>query len=413
MSVNIYAEDLYTLYLDRSRLQEISEFEFLPVTISEDMLIHLPNLSGMQSNYTLLPMSGSVYALRDGLFDVLVWQDTSWVNLYGENYSGYNFGAKFFTSDAKLYTLGGYGYWHSHSNLIKFDRELGYWKMIPTVNKPQNYTSYCVGQIGDTLLSLFGEFRDESSNYYAYAKNGYYLNLENLEWNEISYDNDVKPTTPLIIGNKFLDLHDYIVFENQFETQLGLFIINKTNLIVYFWNRGEFAINLSPFVFVIDNNVTFQLKSTELLTIDFDNDRKNETTLGQIHLNTTTGTTFIWLSVVLGLLLIIILTLIYYTIKYFKTARIPSNGNNHEEDLIQNLTVKIIAKEGEIIELNELNELLGINNLTDENRRVKRSKLINEINSRYRVVTGTDLIIRKRDVEDKRYVKYEIGINNK
>ncbi len=41
------------------------------------------------------------------------------------------------------------------------------------------------------------------------------------------------------------------------------------------------------------------------------------------------------------------------------------------------------------------------------------SKLINEINSRYRVVTGTDLIIRKRDIEDKRYVKYEIGIHNK
>jgi hypothetical protein len=280
--------------------------------------------------------------------------------------------------------------------------------MIPTVNKPRNYTSYCVGQIGDTLLSLFGEFRDESTNYHENAKNGYYLNMEGLEWNEITYDNDVKPTPPIIIGNKFLDLHNYIVFENQSETQLGLYIINKENLIVSFWNRGEFAINLSPFVFVAENKVTYQLKTTELLTIDFDDVKKGETTLGQIHLNTSKGISFIWYFAVLVALLII-LTLSYYTVKYFKIARIFSNGNNHDDNYLENLTVKILTKKGEIIDLNMLNELLGIDKLTEENRRVKRSKLINEINLRYKTSIGKDLIIRKRHSIDKRYVQYIIG----
>lgn len=413
LSVNIYAEDLFTLYLDRSRLQEISEFEFLPETISEDMLIHLPNISGTQSNYTLLRMSGSVYALRDGMFDVLVWQDTNWVNLYGESYSGYNFGTKFFTMDNMLYSIGGYGYWHSHSNLIRFDKELGYWKMIPTINKPQNYTSYCVGQIGDTLLSLFGEFRDESINYNANAKNGYYLNMKSLVWNEISYDNNVQKIGSLIIGNKYLDLHDYIVFEKNFETQLGLYIINKTNFTVSFWNRGEFTINFSPFVFIENNNVTFQTRANEQLTINFEKKwNDDEVILGQISFNTSNGFPIFWFVGILCMLLILS-PLSYFTMKYFKTNRIINNGSNSSDDFIEHLTLRMLTKKGEIIDTDAINQLLEIDNLTYENRRVKRSKLINDINSRYRAVTGNDLIIRKRDVEDKRYVKYEIGINNK
>ena len=412
LSVNIYSENIFTLYLDRNRIQEIAEFEFLPESISVDMIIQLPETIGTQSNYTLLPISESIYALRDGTFDVLLWKDTNWVNLYSGDYSGYNFGTKFFTLDNKLYSLGGYGYWHSHSNLIKYDMELGSWKMIPTLNKQQNYASYCVGQIGDTLLSLFGEFRDETINYNANAQNGYYLNMESLVWNEISYDNNLRKIGSLIIGNKYLDLRDYIVFEKDSETQLGFYIVNKTNFSVSFMNRGEYVINFSPFVFIENNNVTFQTRANEQLTINFEKKWNDKVDLGQFNLNTSVGFPVIWVVSVLSLFLILSL-LSYFTMKYFITTRTNNNGNNSTDDFIEHITLRMLTKKGEIIDTDAINQLLEIDNLTYENSRVKRSKLINEINSRYRAVTGNDLINRKRDAEDKRYVKYEIGISNK
>lgn len=413
ITANLQANDSFTYYLDRNRLNEVTDFTYLPESLNKAMLDKLPLISWMQSNdYTILPLKGDIYALRNGFFDVLVWQDTNWINLYRGHYFGYNFGAKTFTYKNEIYSLGGYGYWQTHSNLIMFDRDLGTWKMISTINKPQNYTSHCVGKIGDTILTLFGETRDESSNYSADAKNGHYLNLENFKWDEISYDNKEQLQTPLIIGNKYLDLQDYIVFETQLDTKLGLYIINKSNLSVNFWNLGEHPINISPFVFINNNKITFQRHSSEIARINFDKITQDEITLGYVHLETSHKTPLIWFLGILGILLIL-LPLIYFTFKYFKITRLKSNGNNEDIGLVDQLTEEILKIKGEIIDLNELNKLFGIDNLTAERRRVKRSKLINEINHRYNNITGDDLIIRKRDGEDKRYVRYKIGVKNK
>ena len=62
--------------------------------------------------------------------------------------------------------------------------------------------------------------------------------------------------------------------------------------------------------------------------------------------------------------------------------------------------------------IQDLNKLLEIDSFTFESRRAKRSKLISEINKRFIDTTGNNLIIRKRNSKDKRYVKYEIGGNN-
>lgn len=412
ITANLLADDSFTYYLDRNRLNEVTDLTHLPESLNKEILDKLPLISWMQSNsYTILPLQGDIYALRNGFFDVLIWNDTSWVNMYRGHYFGYNFGAKTFTYKNEIYSLGGYGYWQTHSNLLQFDRELGTWKMISTINKPLNYTSYCVGKIDDTILTLFGETRDESSNYCVAAKNGYYLNLENLEWNEVSYDNKVQPQSPLIIGKKYLDLQDYIVFETQLDTKLGLYIINKSNLSVNFWNRGEHAISLSPFVLISNNTITYQRQSSELSVIDFGKISQNEITLGSIHLETSYNLPLFWFFAVAGMLLIL-LPLIYFTIKYFKIARLNNNGNNHDDDPIEYLTEKLLKRKGEIIDLQDLNKLLEIDSLTFESRRAKRSKLISEINKRFMVNTGNNLIIRKRNNKDKRYIKYEIGGNN-
>jgi hypothetical protein len=68
-----------------------------------------------------------------------------------------------------------------------------------------------------------------------------------------------------------------------------------------------------------------------------------------------------------------------------------------------------MTREGAHLETEELDELLGIAHLSSpETLRSQRARTINRINTEYRVLHGTDLILRKQSQEDRRRSIYVI-----
>jgi hypothetical protein len=64
---------------------------------------------------------------------------------------------------------------------------------------------------------------------------------------------------------------------------------------------------------------------------------------------------------------------------------------------------------GKLLSTETLDQLLGINDQVNfDSRRMKRARLINDINEHYLAQTGRELIVREKKAEDKRYVYYKI-----
>ena len=69
----------------------------------------------------------------------------------------------------------------------------------------------------------------------------------------------------------------------------------------------------------------------------------------------------------------------------------------------------LLPYSGQFLTTETLDELLGVDNQTNfDSRRMKRARLINEINEQYLAQKGKELILREKKEEDKRYVYYKI-----
>jgi hypothetical protein len=76
---------------------------------------------------------------------------------------------------------------------------------------------------------------------------------------------------------------------------------------------------------------------------------------------------------------------------------------------ISPMTEKVMKEGGKQLETEELDELLGIAHLSSpETLRSQRARSINRINTEYRILHGTDLIVRRQSQEDRRRSVYVI-----
>jgi len=88
----------------------------------------------------------------------------------------------------------------------------------------------------------------------------------------------------------------------------------------------------------------------------------------------------------------------------------PSKNNAQlflESSLI--LISRITEASGQTINSNELDMMIGVNdNPNPDSRRVKRSRIIQDLNTEYKQIEGKVLITREKDPKDKRYMLYHI-----
>ena len=116
-------------------------WEKLPQGITQAMvesLVASPYISSADP-ITLFSLKDQLLALLPCRFEVLKWTGDRWENLYKGTSSGFNCHPHFFVREGNLYSMGRYGFWQGHSELLRFDFVEGSWDPIPVVSYPKNY----------------------------------------------------------------------------------------------------------------------------------------------------------------------------------------------------------------------------------------------------------------------------------
>lgn len=111
--------------------------------------------------------------------------------------------------------------------------------------------------------------------------------------------------------------------------------------------------------------------------------------------------TFYWITI--ALVVFIIGVSIGWFISRFKKDSI-------EDDYIPSeLIVQVMLNSGQLMGSDKMDEMLGTgDDPNPDSRRVKRSRIIQEINTEYQIIASKELITRQRDPNDKRFMLYKI-----
>ena len=423
LMISLYskADESFKIIFDRSNFSDSTNISFLPNEFSHDMLFKLPVIDKQRStpieSYFITNIQEKIYALHSGSFNVMLWNGSDWINLYKASYHGYNFEAFFFVYEDNLYSLGTYGYWLTHSNVLKFNFDAEVWDMVITRNSPENYGSYFVGQIGDTLISIFGFNLNESTGDRSKIIDGHLLDLKNKTWSEVGLAENIIPVENFFLEYKTrIDLKDYTVMENRLDTQKGLFVIDKINLeINFFANEDGYFFHSSVLDYIVDNKITYEEYGI-VKTLNIDSLFMKEHITSSIALypfeNKVTSNLSIALYITLALIIIVIILLVLHRKRRSNRQIQSDNLSSFYSETLKKITLINDKQDDFIVDTSKLNELLAITYLTYDAQRAKRAKLINELNYYHNLIHDCDLIERRRNPRDKRQVTYYLNISN-
>lgn len=393
------------LKTDASRVSEIKDFSFLDSTpgLKKDMLAKLPIIEWAQhAQYTIMESKGEYYALRSCSFDVLKWVDTNWVFVKRSHNEGYNCEGMFFIKADTIFSIGNYGYWRKHSNIVYYDKNENGWAMIETKNQPVDYGGFTY-LVGDSIMSVFGIFHNYGTGLLKNNFSPFLLNLKTKEWTEL---NLVLAEKYMPSENKILhvgfDLEDYFLIFGSFEAELGFLVFEKSTNKVFFCGKSGNFINESPFTLGVGNKLFYQFMGN-IKELDFDKNRKSWSYIGEItekKKNFSNLNNYLWIIIAIAVLLTFILVL---------RKRKTSNEKGFSDN-IDSIIIELENLMGKAIMTEELDKILKLDDIENpDNKRVKRSKMIADINLRYKVANNIDLIMREKDEKDKRFVVYIVN----
>jgi hypothetical protein len=420
-----YSNSFDWLKIKLNRSYEDFDWEILPAGISKLMIQKLWEANKIV-NYnpmTILEIEGKFIALADCQFNVYVWEDTEWKNLYQGHGYGFNCMAHFFKYEGKLYSQGRYGYWRGHSETLNFNFETGTWENLNTEGIPKNYRGGFIFQDGDNLISIFGHYILQSEGIFEFESKGYSFDFKSKKWDKINVD---MPFLSTDLGNLLnFDLKNYAFFYFQYRGELGILGFEKETKRLFFSKNKHLPLlnfsicysNLDKLIFLSSSGDVVEYTSEKLL---------NESIfVGGINFQTE-DSFYTKNQIIIFLLLII---LVSYIIISKKTGRIKQfiigipnpnkisiNKSNDNQKLeisaskLDALIGKLLAFGNEKITMDQLDELLEIGDIKNfDYKRVRRSRLIKSINDHFQFVHNKILIERVRgDNSDKRIVCYKI-----
>ena len=321
-----------------------------------------------------------------------------------------------FVRDSTNYLLGGHGFWTNHFDLLRFDEIHGSWEIVNTINQPIDYNSTGVYQNSKGIYSLFGGRFNPRSGLEEKAPNGYFLDWESKEWNEIEIQIEGVDNTELVSKGKFqfLQTKDYFfMVSNSDLKNMGWNIIEKESGKIYFYDdlKNE-DVFISPFTEVIGNVVNYQSPNGTPKSLDMENILINSIEVGEIIIkedSLSIGDTFPYRDsfYILVIIVLLLISINLYLRKKSEPTPINTNGNGDIEKMIETFS----QYSTQLLTTEELDGILGIDSVdNNDSKRLKRSRWINRLNDYQNSKNGTDLIIRDKNPEDKRYTYYRVNL---
>ncbi|MCS5489163.1 hypothetical protein [Algoriphagus limi] len=398
-----------------------------------DSLVNKPYEIG--GTYDLVKDDTGTYAFSSCYLDVYEWKSGAWENLYGFDNKGYTCSAKFFIHNDSIYSLGGYGYWRNHLDLLSFDKGTGSWSLLTPKDQPLDFAPGIPAQSSNGIFVLLPFEENLRTGKKGTHSQGFFLDLEEMSWkylslgNMVSYDSyDTKFKTGT---SEPLDTKDFLAFAssgNQ-NRRIGLLILDKASLELRFYRLESVAnlIMLPSWILQVGNQITIETSWGEIQELDIEEFFNQGEYVGKAEILPMGPSEIEQLKreyvLIIATLLIITGVVLFFVVRkalnqangQAEALGLGENGKpsnsippvNLEE---QGLFHHIHSYQGKVLTADELDKVLNIDHLPNpDNKKVKRSRLIRELNLQSEETLGFPLITRKKNPDDKRYLLYEIN----
>jgi len=374
--------------------------------ITNLMLYSLPNRERWDSPEIKIIWNDSIIlAFETCRFNVWKWNNLEWENLYGNTNKGFCISDYFFFKD-ELYGFTSQGFWSSQSGLYRFTNKSYNWDIINTKKYPKNFCSTNSFRINeDTMISLSGIQIEHGLKTIVPTSSSYGLDMKTLTWFEITENIMLKSLVEIISeakGRMFDFKNDVIYSQNEFIIQ-----INKKTKEVFFENTTDATYARSLDLIMNDTESATILAGGEIQIIK-PRPYEELTKIGDLIIRSNDGekekliqketTSFLNSSIIVGsVMLIISIIMVAVSLK-----------NKKEQN--SSLTKTLSQFSNQTLSSDEFDAAVGINlNLSHDSRRVRRSRIIKEINENHKKNKGKILVSRIRDEMDNRFVLYKIN----
>ena len=399
-------------------------WERLPKGITQAMVELVVASPYISSNdpITLFYVKDQLLALLPCRFDVLRWTGASWENLYKGTSSGFNCHPHFFVREGNLYSMGRYGFWQGHSELLKFDLVKGIWDPLSVSSPPKHYGGAGIFVDGDRVFSILGEYIHQPSQLFEPEKNGYVLDLKSQSWSSLELDFPEKSENSQWTLPSF-DLKDYGIQLYQLKAEIGLLLVHKKENSLYFAQNNDFG-KFKQFSVAVafGNSAVFFDKYGDPTFLspekDFEVGYKKVGDILFTKPSPSYGLEEWSFSILAALgLLFAIAGIFWWRINLNSKKEEPESSElptaigtvDGDEDIVR-MVARLLAHPVALVDVHQLDELLGIAELESlDYRRVRRSRYIKAVNQQYQEKEGKELIVRTKSEVDKRIILYRIS----
>lgn len=371
--------------------------------ISREMFYSIPVKSLEDNSFVKFIISDStIYAIEKCQFNVWEWKDTAWVNLYKLNNKGWCIPYYYFY-EKKLIGFTGSGFWTSESGIYFFNSDTGSWELINTENKVPHFVSMAAFRIGnDTIISFMDDLYDYGKQNSKEQNYGFDLKLN--KWFIVKNNFDLNGPSKNISKNYSNRVFDMENTAHSISTKYHLILDKKTLIFYYIYtniNNPEFYYNNCSSTTVIKDGETILIKD-EVPANAFFAGTMSFSELNEVKDESQEHNLFLWILIGVIFLITSVIGL------FWKLKPSKNNGQLFQESSLI-LISRITEATGQAMNSNELDMLIGIyDDPNPDSRRVKRSRIIQDLNAEYKQLEGKVLITRQKDLKDKRYMLYHI-----
>jgi len=417
------------LEINIQRLNESEKDKELLLYVSRDMLSGLSALPIVDQEFgdiTIFYEKGDYYAVRVCFFDVYKWVDGNWKNLYTYDNKGYNCASRFFFRQGKLHSIGGRGFWQSHSNLLIFDEQLGSWDRVNVKGEPNDVNSKYTGVTEKSIFCFFPA--DYSGKRYDLI---YWLDFNSKTWRKFDFSSLVtyqrEPQVPFyanISDESLFDSKDYMVLQvYEASASSVLFLLDKHTFSFRWLENKPVESKWKKYKWKIihNNDIFLRNIAEELKSIDLDKVFNEAIILEkpkEIPLKAEEAKLIqsIWRWSILAFFLGIGVNqlVVYFQHKNDSHSSVnpkkeaPVHQAQHQN--LEGQINRLLSQRGKILTKDELDTILHLRNQQNlDSLKVLRSKALKIINQQALKVYGQNLVLRQREEDDKRVMLYRIN----
>ncbi len=355
-------------------------------------------------------------------------------------FRGDNCGSYSFIRKGQYYQVGGYGFWETNNHITYFDSQIKEWEGVsvsgdvPTAIY-RGYTAYLPEQ--DKLITLSNFSNDISQNFGS-------LDLMNVifefsfatrTWKKVGqishpYLKDVFSKLPIDSRVRVLYTGKYFVlFPLGSKGHVTITFIDPRDLRIYEYEDINMELTRFPFFSMTVEKPNIFFHNEWVLGTKYSNDLHlaNESKLVNLHeivkkakfLGYLTDKPWYQTNWFYAFIMLLVFALCFWTVKKLfgknnrsnaqKPVIIPQIGGHFDEVQLALLMqfLKESAQEG--LDVEHVNEILGITQLGADTQRFRRSTVIKELNSKLAILTGEkNAILRVSSQLDKRQKRYKL-----